>query len=88
MKVLFSLCFLLLLSNTLCVSFLEKEEKDKTVVFNKDEWVQRLMYLKSKPTKFDSTFPKNLLYYDGQTWYCDGKNIKLKNRCWITFGSF
>ncbi len=42
----------------------------------KDQWVERLIYLANAKSKYDNTYPHNVLYYDGYYWYADCNNLQ------------
>lgn len=46
------------------------------IVMTKDEWVERMIYLANQKTKYDNTYPHNVLYYDGYYWYADCNNLQ------------
>ena len=45
------------------------------IVMNKDEWVQKLEALAQRSTVYKNVWPYNVLYCDGETWYCDCVNL-------------
>ena len=49
-------------------------EGDKKLI-NKDEWVQSLIELAKRETRYFNMDPFNLLYFDGHTWYADCVNL-------------
>ena len=44
-------------------------------IINKDKWVQDLIELANRETKFINIYPFNLLYFDGEIWYADCVNL-------------
>jgi len=45
------------------------------IVFDKDEWINRLQELTTRSTQYKNEFPYNLLLYDGSNWWCDCNNL-------------
>ena len=49
-------------------------EKNKKLI-TKNQWVQSLIELAKRETRYMNTDPYNLLFYDGRIWYADCVNL-------------
>ena len=65
MKQLLYICLLLSLIN----AFASK------VIMTKNEWVDRLIYVANKKTKYSQEYGYNALRWDGQKFWCDCSNL-------------
>ena len=51
-----------------------KNQKNKKII-SKEQWVQYLIDLAKRETKYINIPPFNLLYFDGEIWYADCVNL-------------
>ena len=45
------------------------------IAMNKNQWVAALQQLVTRKTIYKCAYPYNVLYYDGEYWYCDCVNL-------------